>query len=159
MLLTQSCASVTSRTMGTVDLPSRLSVLRFAARCCIGHAVTWLPISARLQVCSHCTHFQTGPHETLHRFLAGSSWECNRRQYKIRQILEVSGLAFIEAQRSNCTKSGRLDSNIRRKGDTVLPCPQHSRSQPQQKSRQEHLYSSSSLFASEQSHSQQELSA
>ena len=39
------CESVPSRTMGTVDLLSRLSVLQFAARCCTCHAVGFQPVS------------------------------------------------------------------------------------------------------------------
>ena len=36
--------------MGTVDLPSRLSVLQFAARCCTCPAVIWYPYSRQSQV-------------------------------------------------------------------------------------------------------------
>ena len=48
------------------------------------------------------------------------SWQGSRRQYKMRQLVEGSGLALIEAQRSKCTRTGRLDSNIRRNEDIGL---------------------------------------
>ena len=51
----QCCYSVTSRTVGTVGLLSRFSVLQFAARCCTCPAVTWYPDSG-FKLCSHpCT--------------------------------------------------------------------------------------------------------
>ena len=48
-LSSHHCDSVTSRTMDTVDLLSTPSVFRFAARCCICHAVTWSPNSSPSQ--------------------------------------------------------------------------------------------------------------
>ena len=45
-----TCKSVTSRTVGTVGLLSRFSVLQFAARCCVCPAVIWSPDSSRYQV-------------------------------------------------------------------------------------------------------------
>ena len=55
-----------------------------------------------------------------HRFVAGCFWKCIQRQHKICQFLKVSGLAFIEAKRSNCTRAGQLDSNTRSKRNTGL---------------------------------------
>ena len=91
-------------------------------------------------------HIQTAPHKTLHLFLAGFCghvFDDNSRS-------EVSGLSFVAAQRSDCTRIGRLDSNNRRKGDCGLDnAPQHT--PKAQTNRQEHPNSSSSLRESEQS--------
>ena len=53
--------------------------------------------------------------DSLH--LPGNAFDVNTR---FCQFLKVSGVAFIEAKRSNCTRAGRLDSNTRRKRNTGL---------------------------------------
>ena len=91
---------------------------------------TFVAESSRVDFCQiYCAHVQATFHETLHRFPAGYSWKCTRRQHKICQCLKVFGLAFIEAEWSNCTRAGGLDSNtLRNKNTGVVPCPPHSRS-------------------------------
>ena len=141
-LIFHCCSWATSRTVGTVGLPSRFSF--FAVRSSLLHLSRRDLVSRFLSVSSSAATRVLRPscierslkrageltsvrstskrsfHETLHRFPAGSSWKCIRRQHKMCQFLKVFGLAFIKAKRSNCTRAGWLDSNTRRNRNTGL---------------------------------------
>ena len=130
----QFADSVTSRTMCTVDLLSRNSVLRFAAHCCICLVVVGSPNSrpspdlqpplysgqaavstfgrrelAR-RLLSHPLH--TSPSKSSQDLAPIPSWSFPRNasdvNCKIHQFSEVCGLAFVEAQRSNCTRKWKV---------------------------------------------------
>ena len=92
----------------------------------------------------------------LHRFPAGSSWKCIRHQDSIRQFLKVSDLTFVAAKRSNCTRMGKMDSNIRQIGDMF--CTMSSTLMLRTTEESTGTFALESLLASKEGHTQQELS-
>ena len=93
-------------TVGTVDLLSRLSVLRFAARCCVCHAVLSLKIPASLKFCTHVE--ESWREETSVKFTAHLSKQVLARPCT-DSLLGFPQNAFDVNLRSlNCSKSRAL---------------------------------------------------
>ena len=142
-LSSHHCDSAVSRTMSTVHLLSRPSVLRFATRCCICHVVIWSP---------------NYPNESSRDHAPTPCWaslDMHSTSIQDPSMSRSLGPCF------HCSTAIQLDQNWKvgfkhpkEQGHWCVLCPPHSCSQPQ-KNRQRHAYSSSNFLVSEESNIQQ----